>query len=233
LGGQYADLVWREQQGLLHTLHDSVGQTLAGLGMLSSALSQRIAAGDTSNLADTATQISQQAQWAVREVRELATNLFPAEIEAHNLMAALRRLASTTEQMHRIPVRVTGRVPADVREGAVASQFYRIAQEALTNAVKHAKASSISIRIGSVSGMTTLRIIDDGVGIQNTEHTHDGVGLGIMKFRAQSIGGTLVIEPGGDRGTVVTCTLRAIPHATTRSTAEGDESAHDSERRQA
>jgi chemotaxis methyl-accepting protein methylase/signal transduction histidine kinase len=232
LGGQYADLVWREQQGLLHTLHDSVGQTLAGLGMLSSALSQRIAAGDTSNLADTATQISQQAQWAVREVRELATNLFPAEIEAHNLMAALRRLASTTEQMHRIPVRVTGRVPADVREGAVASQFYRIAQEALTNAVKHAKASSISIRIGSVSGMTTLRIIDDGVGIQNTEHTHDGVGLGIMKFRAQSIGGTLVIEPGGDRGTVVTCTLRAIPHATTRSTAEGDESAHDSERRQ-
>jgi two-component system CheB/CheR fusion protein len=232
LAAQFSDLVWREQQGLLHTLHDSLGQTLSGLGMLSSALSQRITAGDTSDLADTAAQISQQAQRAVEEVRELSTNLFPAEIEAHTLMAALRRLASTTEQMHKIPVRVTGRVPADVQEGVVASQLYRIAQEALTNAVKHAKASSINIRIGSVSGMTTLRIIDDGVGIQNTEHTHEGAGLGIMKFRAQSIGGTLVIEPGDDGGTVVTCTLRAIPHVTTPSTAEGDVSAHDSGRRQ-
>jgi GAF domain-containing protein/two-component sensor histidine kinase len=212
LGAQFADLVWREQQGLLHALHDSLGQTLAGLGMLSSALGQRITAGDTSNLADTAAQISQQAQRAVDDVRELATNLFPAEIEGRNLMEALRRLASTTEQVHTIPVRVSGRVPQDVREGVVASQLYRIAQEALTNAVKHAKASSIRVRIGSESGMTTLRIIDDGVGIQNSPHTHGGVGLGIMKFRAQSIGATLVIEPGADRGTVVTCTLRAIPH---------------------
>jgi signal transduction histidine kinase len=96
--------------------------------------------------------------------------------------------------------------------------LYRIAQEALTNAVKHAKASTIGIRIGSESGKTTLRIIDDGVGIQNMAHTHDGVGLGIMKFRAQSIGGTLTIEPGANRGTMVTCTLRAIPLVTTPST---------------
>jgi chemotaxis methyl-accepting protein methylase/signal transduction histidine kinase len=218
LEAQFADLVWREQQGLLHTLHDSLGQTLAGLGMMASALSRRVMDGDTAAMAETATQISQQAQRAVAEVRELATNLFPVEIEAHNLTAALRRLASTTEQVHKIPVRVRGRVPEDVREGVVASQLYRIAQEALTNAVKHAKASTINIRIGSESGMTTLRIIDDGVGIQKTAHTHEGVGLGIMKFRAQSIGGTLIIEPGADRGTVVTCTLRAIPLVTTPST---------------
>jgi signal transduction histidine kinase len=84
--------------------------------------------------------------------------------------------------------------------------------------VKHAKASTITIRIGSESGMTTLRIIDDGVGIENTANTHDGVGLGIMKFRAQSIGGTLLIEPGANRGTVVTCTIRAIPLVPTPST---------------
>ena len=215
---QFADLVWREQQGLLHTLHDSLGQTLAGLGMMASALSRRVTDGDAAAVADTATQISRQAQRAVEEVRELATNLFPVEIEARNLTAALRRLASTTEQVYKIPVRVRGRVPEDVREGVVASQLYRIAQEALTNAVKHAKASTITIRIGSESGMTTLRIVDDGVGIQNTAHPHDGVGLRIMKFRAQSIGGTLVIEPGDNRGTVVTCTIRAIPLVTTPST---------------
>ena len=216
---QFADLVWREQQGLLHTLHDSLGQTLAGLGMMASALSRRVTDGDAAAMADTAAQISRQAQRAVEEVRELATNLFPVEIEARNLTAALRRLASTTEQVYKIPVRVRGRVPEDVREGVIASQLYRIAQEALTNAVKHAKASTITIRVGSESGMTTLRIIDDGVGIQNTAHPHDGVGLRIMKFRAQSIGGALIIEPGDNRGTVVTCTIRAIPLVTTPSTS--------------
>ena len=214
LGAEFADLVWREQQGLLHTLHDSLGQTLAGLGMLASALSRRVMDGDAAATADTATQISQQAQRAVEEVRELATNLFPVEIEARNLMAALRRLASTTEQVYKTPVRVRGRAPEYVLEGVVATQLYRIAQEAVTNAVKHAKASTITIRFSSESGMTTLRIIDDGVGIQNTTHTHDGVGLKIMKFRAQSIGGTLIIEPGANRGTVVTCTIRAIPLVT-------------------
>ena len=217
VAAQFADLVWREQQGLLHTLHDSLGQTLAGLGMMASALSRRVTDGDAAATADTATQISQQAQRAVEEIRELATNLFPVEIDARNLMAALRRLASTTEQVYKIPIGVKGQVPETVREGVVASQLYRIAQEALTNAVKHAKASTITIRIGSESGQTTLRIIDDGVGIQNMAHTGDGVGLGIMKFRAQSIGGTLTIEPGANRGTMVTCTLRAVPLVTTLS----------------
>jgi signal transduction histidine kinase len=210
---EMADLAWREQQDLLHTLHDSLGQTLAGLGMQASALSQRVTAGNTAALADTAKQISQQAQQAIDEVRQLAKNLFPAEIEPQSLMAALHQLASTTGLVHKIRVKVEGTVPEGLRDGAAASQLYRIAQEALTNVVKHAQARTVTISIGSESGLTILRIVDDGIGIRNTEYRHNGVGLGIMRYRAQSIGGTLVVEPGAKGGTMVTCTVRGIPHA--------------------
>jgi signal transduction histidine kinase len=210
---EMADLAWREQQDLLHTLHDSLGQTLAGLGMQASALSQRATAGDTAALADTAKQISQQAQLAIDEVRQLAKNLFPAEIEPQSLMAALHQLASTTGLVHKIRVKVEGTVPEGLRDGAAASQLYRIAQEALTNVVKHAQARTVTISIGNESGLTILRIVDDGIGIQNTEYRHNGVGLGIMRYRAQSIGGSLVVEAGAKGGTMVTCTVRGIPHA--------------------
>jgi two-component system CheB/CheR fusion protein len=208
---QTADLIWREQQGLLHTLHDSLGQTLTGLGMLASGLSQSLKTTDATTV-DSARQIAQQAQLALEQVRQLSKNLFPLEIEARSLMAALQQLATTTELLHRIPVHIDGSIPDVVSDGTVATQLYRIIQEALTNVVKHAKARNVRIQIAEQSGVTMVRVIDDGVGIQNTVHKHDGVGLGIMKYRAKSIGGALVVEPGVDGGTVVTCTIRGIPH---------------------
>jgi two-component system CheB/CheR fusion protein len=208
---QTADLIWREQQGLLHTLHDSLGQTLTGLGLLASGLSESLKTTDAATVGS-ARQIAQQAQLALEQVRQMTKNLFPREIEARNLMDALQQLASTVEQVHQIPVRVEGHVPAVISDGAVATQLYRIVQEALTNVIKHAQARNVTVRIGEQSGLTTVRIMDDGVGIQNTMHKNDGVGLGIMKYRAKSIGGVLVVEPGVDGGTVVTCTIRGIPH---------------------
>jgi signal transduction histidine kinase len=208
---QMADLVWREQQGLLHTLHDSLGQTLTGLGMLATGLSQRVRTGDDGTI-ETAKQIALHAQLALEEVRQLARNLFPLEVEAHSLMAALQQLAATTELLHKIQVHIDGAVPDVIRDGTVATQLYRIVQEAITNVVKHAHARTVRIHIGEETGMAIVRITDDGVGIHRTEHKHDGVGLGIMKYRAKSIGGLLVVEPGTDRGTIVTCTLRGIPH---------------------
>jgi signal transduction histidine kinase len=83
-----AELVWREQQGLLHTLHDSLGQTLTGLGMLSTGLAQRLQGADAGAVAS-AQEISRQAQDALEQVRQLAKNLFPIEVEAQSLMLAI------------------------------------------------------------------------------------------------------------------------------------------------
>jgi two-component system CheB/CheR fusion protein len=201
-----ADLAWREQQELLHTLHDSLGQTLAGLGMLSTALSQRLTATDPAAI-ESAQQIAHLAQDALEQVRRLSRGLFPVEIDGEGLIPALRQLASTTESVYKIHVQVESDLQTPTQETRVATQLYRIAQEALTNAAKHAKARTIRIQISADSGLTRLRIIDDGVGIQHAVQKQEGAGLRIMNFRATAIGALLSIEPGAGGGTVVTCTL--------------------------
>jgi signal transduction histidine kinase len=145
-----ADLVWREQQELLHTLHDSLGQTLTGLGMLSTGLRRRLAAD--SEAAETAAEIARQTQQALDQVRQLAKSLFPLEVDAESLVAALRDLASATASLHKIEVRVEGEAAEALHDGKVATELYRIAQEAITNSVKHGQAKTIMIELRRRAG---------------------------------------------------------------------------------
>ena len=204
-----AELVWREQQDLLHTLHDSLGQTLTGLGMLSTGLRQRVAATDA-GAADTAAEIARQAQQALDQVRQLAKRLFPIEVEAVSLVAALRDLASATESLHKVAVRVEAGPLVGLHSGKVATELYRIGQEAVTNSVKHARATTITIRLEDTAAATCLQIADDGVGMPQSD-AGEGAGLRIMRYRAASIGASLTVERGAGGGTVVTCTLRESP----------------------
>jgi signal transduction histidine kinase len=203
-----ADLVWREQQQLLHTLHDSLGQTLAGLGMLSTGLRQRLAAD--SEAARTAAEIARQSQQALDQVRQLAKSLFPTEVEATSLLAALRDLASATQSLQKITVRVEGRPPKALHDGKVATELYRIAQEAVTNSVRHGHANTITMRLTGDKERTVLTIADDGIGIPHPV-PGDGAGLRIMRYRAASIGASLSVERGTRGGTVVSCTIRQPP----------------------
>jgi signal transduction histidine kinase len=205
---QMADLVWREQQELLHTLHDSLGQTLTGVGMLSTGLQRRLASDSES--AATAAAIARQTQHALDQVRLVSRSLFPVEVDAESLTAALRDLASATQGLHKIRVHMEGKAPRELCDGKVATELYRIAQEAVTNSVKHARATAISIRIAGARGLARLQIVDDGIGIPYPEPI-EGAGLQIMRYRAASVGASLVVERGTKGGTVVTCTLRAAP----------------------
>ncbi|HXK24617.1 MAG TPA: ATP-binding protein [Myxococcota bacterium] len=130
------------------------------------------------------------------------------EVEADRLADALRELGATTESLYKLRVRVAGDDHSSIRDGRVATQLYRIAQEAVTNAVKHARASAIEIEMHSRAGRTTLRVSDDGVGIPSPIPTQNGVGVRIMHHRATSIGAALSVGRGPDGGTVVTCTVR-------------------------
>jgi len=109
---------------------------------------------------------------------------------------------------HPIHVTVEGGGSAAISDGRVATQLYRIAQEAVTNAVKHAKADSIRIDLRSEPDVMRLQVTDDGVGITGRASQREGLGLRIMMSRAVSIGATLSIEPNTARGTTVSCTLR-------------------------
>jgi signal transduction histidine kinase len=182
---------------------------LTGIGMLSTGLLQRLAASD-SEVAGLAAEIARQAQQALDQTRSLAKNLFPVEVEAESLTAALHDFAAATESLHKIPVRVSGVLPKAVRNGKVATELYRIVQEAVTNSVKHSHAKNITIGLDGGSQLTRLEIADDGIGIPQPEPS-DGAGLRIMRHRASSIGATLTIERRTMGGTIVTCTLREPP----------------------
>ena len=216
---QAAALVWREQQSLVHTLHDSIGQQLTAIGMLSSGLSKRLGHSDT-DVVEVVNQIGRQARESLDQVRRLARGLFPVEVDANGLAHALRRLVSTTTPLSgiRCTVEETGRV--FVRDNRIATELYRIAQEAVSNALKHANANSIIVRLAAEPGTTILTVSDDGHGLQPRQEDQ-GVGLRIMRYRAQSIGASLTIESTPYEGTVVTCLLRDTPHQAIHPLDEG------------
>ena len=96
-----------------------------------------------------------------------------------------------------------------VRDGTVAVHLYRIAQEAVANAVKHARAKHIVIKLSEGDGQIVLSITDDGIGIAQGAINSGGLGLSIMSSRAETIGGTLQVRRGDRGGTVVACSLRS------------------------
>lgn len=207
---EMADLVWREQQGLLHTLHDTLGQTLTAVNVLSSALGNRLEKTDRAAAA-TASQIVQQAALALDQVRQLSRGMFPVDVDALDMMSALRELASATEAIHKLRVQVDGDLNRSQLESRVVTHLYRIAQEAVTNAVKHAQADSIRIEVKSDRGVTRLRVADNGIGIPSNGEKREGLGLRVMRQRAASIRATLSIKANPSGGTTVACTLRQPP----------------------
>jgi len=201
---QVGEIVWGEQQDLVHTLHDALGQQLTGLGMLAASLHQRLKTTDP-DVAATAQQIAGASQQALGQVRELSRGLFPADVDGEGFLDALRRLASTTESLHKIPCAVECDTPFTLPSARVATQLYRIAQEAVTNALRHADAAHITIRLRAEGSATALSVVDDGAGIHRRMPNETGIGLRIMRHRAVSIGASFAAGPGAGGGTVVRC----------------------------
>ena len=210
LMGQVAELVWSGQQDLIHTLHDTLGQELTGVAFLGASLAQRLKENDP-EASETAQRIAEGARKSLERVRQLSKGLFPVDVDAEGLMVALKQLASTTEAVYMIRCRLEYDAPVSIPDHHVATQLYRIAQEAVTNALKHASAQRITIQVSVEGGVTRLTVTDDGVGIRQPESTVNGVGLRIMRYRAMTIGARLSVEHGAERGTTVTCVVREPP----------------------
>jgi two-component system CheB/CheR fusion protein len=207
---EMADLAWREQQNLLHTLHDTLGQTLTAVNVLSSALGNRLERTDAMAAA-TARQVVEQATRALDQVRRLSRGMFPVDVESRDMMTALRELASTTGSIHNIRVEVDGEMSDSRLENRVVTHLYRIAQEAVTNAVKHARADLIRIEVKSGRGVTRVRVSDNGIGLPSNGERREGLGMRVMRHRADSIRASLMIRTNPTGGTTVTCSLRRPP----------------------
>jgi PAS domain S-box-containing protein len=207
-----ARAIEREQLRLGRELHDGLGQQLAGLGYLAAALLTRLE--KTSNpLANEARRLETSLMQAVGQTRNLAKGFFPVELERQGLVSALEEMTYTTSQSFGIHcvLEPNGASHDDIR-GPMAIQMFRIAQEAVLNAVKHARAKTITIRLSAEHDGLVLSVRDDGIGLPPEPGATDGMGVRIMQYRAHLIGAELLLQNSPKGGAIVTCRAPADVH---------------------
>ncbi|HWH70011.1 MAG TPA: ATP-binding protein, partial [Candidatus Sulfotelmatobacter sp.] len=209
---QLVEISDREQARIGQDLHDGLCQQLVSLGFDANGLESQLAAKSQPEVA-TARRIALFLDHAITEARQLSRGLFPIRLAAHGLPSALEELASTTRDRFRIPCRFVNQRPVALPGEALATHLFRIAQEAVTNALKHAQPKGILIELCVRATTLELRVEDDGIGISEPPQSRTGMGLHIMDYRARSIGGTLGVAPGARGGTTVTCSLPLPPGA--------------------
>jgi PAS domain S-box-containing protein len=197
----------REQRRIGQDLHDGLCQQLAGIELMSQVLEQKLTVRSPSD-AKQAGEIAGHVRNAIGQTRLLARGLSPVTLESEGLMSALLEMAGNTEKIFGVACKFKCTPPVLVKDQAVATHLFRIAQEAVSNAIKHGKATQIEIELKAMPRDTiTLTATDNGSGFPKIAPKQKGMGLQIMKSRAGMIGGTLVVEnsPGG--GVKVVCSV--------------------------
>jgi len=197
------DITERERELIGQEMHDGMGQVLTGIAIKCKGLALKLK-GKPSEMKN-ALEISKLANKAIAQTRDLARMLYPVDIETGGLVSALQILASNTEKILGVACQFQCEKFVSVGNLVEAKQIYRIVQEVITNAVKHGKAKNISIHLYLTKGKTILLIKNDGRDFPKSLPRKRGMGLKIMKYRTDLIGGSLDIRKGSKGGTVVTC----------------------------
>ena len=205
LSAQLLTAIGDEQQRLALELHDEVGQALAGLNMITQSLARNLRLADRVE-AEKARLISDSIQDVLDSFRRVLCGLSPVEIDDQGLQVALQRLCENIESAG-VACEFDCESDLSVEDNTMATQLYRIAQESLSNAMRHAKASRIRVKLRRKGNWITLSIIDDGIGFDAHEEVTRGMGLRILRHRSELIGGSLSIE-SSPSGTTVTCEVQ-------------------------
>ncbi|HWL15496.1 MAG TPA: PAS domain S-box protein, partial [Opitutus sp.] len=193
----------REQQRIGHELHDNVGQQLTAIELM---LHQLIGMRTDPPVRDLQIErIAQHVRTAMRDVRGLARGLTPHLLDANELPTALAGLLELTAGA--VAHRLSCPHPISGIGNDTATHLYRIAQEAINNALKHSGATLIEVRLQQDAGALHLTIADNGRGFDTRESDARGVGLHIMQYRATLIGGRLTFDSRPGRGLTVQCVL--------------------------
>ncbi|MGI9332312.1 MAG: PAS domain S-box protein [Gammaproteobacteria bacterium] len=198
------EVVDQERERLGQELHDGLGQTLAGIAGLSFALSRKLAA-DSDPAATAAAEITRLLNEAIGQTGDLARGLSTVGLGEAGLEAALEKLALTVEAQ--VSVSCAFECPARFprHSPGVEAHLYRIAQEALRNAITHGRANGIEISLSLEGGKGVLSVRDDGVGLPAGHPERWGIGLHTMAYRSHLIGASLEVKPRAGRGTEVSC----------------------------
>jgi PAS domain S-box-containing protein len=203
LESRILDVSESERRRIGHDLHDGLGQQLTGLALLTQSIAGKLSSRSASE-ADTAQRIVFMINQAIEEVRDLARGLAPVELGPDGLRAALRNLAGRMDGAGGVSCRFEADGEVDVDE-ATALHLYRIAQEAMNNAIRHGHATSIDFTFRSTPAGGMLSIRDNGIGIEGSTRNGEGIGIQVMNYRAKMIGATLQVTQNDGGGTLVCC----------------------------
>src|SRR6266496_4691303 len=176
----------RERMRLGQELHDSVGQLLSGVTFLARALENKLSAQGLPEAAEAA-EIGHFVLQALTQTRDLARGLFPVELEPDGLIEALAELAARLEKLFGISCRVEAEEKVLVCDRTAANHLFRLAQEAISNSVKHGRATEVVIGLGMHQEEAELFVRDNGSGLPTPDGKSEGLGRRIMNDRARSI----------------------------------------------
>ncbi len=193
-----------ERRRIGQDLHDGLGQHLTGVAFMGKVLEDRLAESSPADAAEAA-KIVRLVNESIRMTRDLARGLLPVVSEAHGLTSALHHWAAEVSELFHVSCRVECSESVVVRDEVLADHLYRLSQEAVTNAIKHGHAGSITIGLAIVKGGGVLTIHDDGCGFDTLQASQSGLGLRIMNYRAKMIGGSLSVQSSPNGGTMVRC----------------------------
>ena len=203
------EIAERERRRIGLDLHDDLGQQLSALALMTKGLELKLAKRRARETSDAA-RIHNLVQQAMNHARDLAHDLTTVDLKGDDLPAALDGLARHATGLFKISCRFAVEGVAPSLDSNVASQLYKIAQEAVTNAIKHAKAKRVGIRLSNGSDRMVLMVLNDGLPFPALKQPATGMGLRIMKYRADLIGASLEIIGNSPRGTEVVCSVPLI-----------------------
>ncbi len=200
-----AEVMEQEHQRLGEELHEGLGQQVTGLAGLARTLHQKLVEAGRPER-ELSGQLVVHFRAAREQVKRLAKGLMPVRMHERGLESALRELVDDVCGSYGVACRL-GIDPLDVTDERLATSLYRIAREAMNNALLHARPESIEVRIFREDGSIVLEVADDGEGFPEDGAWTEGLGLAIMRDRAALVGGELTIEPGDGGGTRVRCVI--------------------------
>ncbi len=209
----------REQRRIGHDLHDSLGQHLTATALAGKVLAKKLTDKSVAE-ATAADRLVALVEEAIELTRKLARSLHPIELEANGLADALQNLAANISKAFNVSCRFENSGTAVATTPESSTHLYRIAQEAVSNAIRHGHARHVTISLAGSGGQILLTVTDDGTGLSTDARTKKGMGLRIMDYRAGMIGATFDIQNLPAGGTRAVCVLKPNVSATENSPDE-------------
>lgn len=208
-----------EKRRIGQDLHDGLGQYLTGIACMVKVVEQKLANKDLAEANDVK-KITTMVNETISQARDLARGLCPVELENNGLQAALQELAG---RVSRTNINCTLEAPSTTKvyDNAAAVHLYRIAQEAVNNAIKHGRAKNVVISLNTQNNQVELTVKDDGCGFPKGGPKSSGMGLRVMNYRAGIIGATVSWENGPGCGTIMKCVMANRPLATIKRNGNG------------